>query len=137
MNGQKNKPSFLYVEDDPLCRQVMDFLMNRVLEYPLTIFEHSENFMERVRALPQKPRVIFLDVEIRPHNGYIMIKMLREDDDYKTATVVAVTASVRLADVEAMKKSGFDGLIAKPIRNRLFPDLLRRILEGESIWSTA
>jgi len=108
-----------------------------VLEYPLTIFENSENFIERARSLPQKPRVVFLDLAIKPHDGYAMLKMLREDEHLKDVTVIAMTASVMSYDVETMKKAGFNGLIAKPIRNRLVPDLLRKILEGESIWSTA
>lgn len=129
--------TFLYAEDDPMSRQVMSVMLTK-LEIEggteVTIFEDSSNFMERVKALPKVPDVIFLDVQITPHSGFEMLKMLREDPAYKGKPIIAMTASVTVSDIEDLKKAGFDGLIAKPVRKKVFPELLDRILSGDDVW---
>lgn len=136
MPGQK--PSFLYVEDDAFSREIMQLLIMQVLGYPhLTIFAENDNFMDRVRALPDVPDVVFLDIQMQPHDGYEMLHMLRAHPAYEQCTIIAMTASVMATDVEALKKAGFDGLIGKPIMRKVFPDLLKQILTGESVWYVA
>ena len=129
------QPHFLYVEDDMRSRKVVELLLSRVMGYEhVTIFEDSANFMERVRALPTIPDVIFLDVQIKPHDGYAMINMLRSDPTYQKATIIAMTANVMSHDVEQLQQVGFSGLIGKPILKENFPDLVKKLLAGESVW---
>lgn len=130
-----SQPTFLYVEDDVLSREVMELLLGQVLGYTqVTTFENSQNFMDRVRALAHVPDVIFLDIQMVPHDGYEMLKMLRGEEAYQKTKVIAMTASVMATDVAALKSAGFDGMIGKPIMRQAFPELLTRILSGESIW---
>lgn len=127
--------SFLYVEDDVYSRQVVNMLVTRVLGYTdMTIFEDSHDFMTRLRKLPRKPDVIFVDIQMTPHDGYTVLKMLREDEAYKSSTVIAMTANVMATDIEKLRETGFDGLIGKPIDRKLFPELVIKILNGESVW---
>ena len=133
-----HKPMFLYVEDEPLSRMVMEVLMVRGLGYTnLTIFENSSEFMQRVLQLPGKPDVFFLDIHMQPHTGFEMLKMLRQHPVYQSARVIALTASVMSEEVELLKQSGFDGAIAKPINQVTFPQMLNLILNGEEVWSIA
>jgi two-component system cell cycle response regulator DivK len=134
-NGNGSQPSFLYVEDDMLSRKVMEVLIKTVLGYTdLAIFEDSQNFMDRVRTLPHPPSVIFLDVQMGPHNGYEMLRMLRGDLQHRDSTIIAMTANVMAHDVEQLKQAGFSGLVGKPIIKEVFPELMERILVGESVW---
>jgi CheY-like chemotaxis protein len=127
--------SFLYVEDDSSSRHLIKILMGTVLGYThLTIFENSEGFLNRVRALPAVPDVIFLDIHIAPHDGYALLDMLRKEPDYRNVPVIAMTAGVMAADVDRLKRAGFNGLIGKPIRKKVFAQQLEKILAGESIW---
>ena len=128
---------FLYVEDDSMSRQVLQILLRDILGHQVTIFEDSADFMERVRALPVKPDIIFLDVQIKPLSGYEMLTLLRSDPLYKDAVIIAMTASVMSHDVDKLREAGFSGLIAKPIRKKVFPELLDRVLRGEAVWFTA
>lgn len=131
----KPQPNFLYVEDDMRSRKVVELLLTKVMDYTnLTIFQDSANFMQRVKALPTMPDVIFLDVQITPHDGYAMIKMLREDPLFQHATIVAMTANVMSHDVEQLQQVGFSGLIGKPVLKENFPDLVGKLLAGESVW---
>ena len=127
--------TFLYVEDDPLSREIMQVIMTMVMGITeLTMFHNSEDFMARVYALPQKPDVILLDIHLTPHNGYELLRMLRTDPLYRMAKIIAVTASVMQGEVEKLQQSGFDGAIGKPVSMQQLPDLLTRILAGEAIW---
>ena len=127
-------PTFLYVEDDTLSREIMQLLMEVLGYTDISILAENDNFMDRVQALPHVPDVAFLDIQMRPHDGYEMLQMLRDDPSYKGCTVIAMTASVMATDVDALRKAGFDGLIGKPIMRNVFPKLVQQILAGESVW---
>jgi CheY-like chemotaxis protein len=128
-------PVFLYVEDDMPSRRVIEVLIRSVLGYKnITVFEYSENFMQRVNALPCLPDVIFLDVQMKPYDGYQILEMLRSDPRFADTIIIAMTANVMSYDVDKLRREGFTGLIGKPVMKESFPDLVRRILAGEAIW---
>lgn len=129
---------YLYVEDDPLSRQIMQIIIeNRVGSNNLTIFEDSTNFIERVQSLPHIPTVFLLDIHVRPYDGFQMLSMLRENGCFANSKIVALTASVMNEEVEQLREAGFDGAIAKPLSIHTFPDLINRIVAGESVWHIA
>lgn len=134
MSESPSQTKLLYVDDDALSREVMHVLASKVIGADITLLDDNTNFMDRVRDLPAVPDVIFLDIQMRPHDGYEMLKMLRGDSLYKEATVIAMTASVMATDVQALRAAGFNGLIGKPIMRQVFPGLLKQILTGESVW---
>lgn len=125
--------SFLYVEDDTMSRQVMDRMITS-LSSTITIFEDSAQFVERINALETIPDAVFLDVQIGPLSGFEMLKVLREDARFDPVPIIAMTASVTVSEINELKDAGFDGLIAKPVRKRIFPELLERVLAGEAVW---
>ena len=131
-----NDKHYLYVEDDPASCQVMQLLMDKMIKAKsLTIFDDSEDFMARVLRLPNKPDMILLDIQLQPYDGFAMLSMLRQNADYATIPVVALTASVMSEEVDRLRLAGFGGVIAKPLSLRQFPDMLRKLFEGESIWN--
>ncbi|MBI3161325.1 MAG: response regulator [Chloroflexi bacterium] len=126
---------FLYVEDDASNRTVMNLIMEKAMgARNLVIFEDSANFMERVRALPKCPDAFLLDIHVHPYNGFEMLKQLRTDPEYRHVKVIGLTASVTNEEVEELRDAGFDGAIGKPLNISTFPDLMARILKGETIW---
>lgn len=127
-------PLFLYIEDDPPSRQIIELLITRVLGARLVMFENTENFEDKLSELPETPRVVFLDVHIGPVDGFEVLTILRGKEAYQQTPIIATTASVTSTDVSRLKEVGFDGLIGKPIKNEIFLDLLKRILLGESVW---
>ena len=129
------QPHFLYVEDDPHSREVLQMILTRVMGYKhIHFFENSENFMSRLQELPQVPDVIFLDIQIRPLNGYEILIQLRADPTYQSVKVIALKASVMVQDVARLQETGFDGLIGKPVAHKVFPRLLNDIFAGEPVW---
>jgi CheY-like chemotaxis protein len=127
--------SCLYVEDGSLSRQVMQMIMERAIGVKsVAIFDHSEDFITRVKALPNRPDIILLDIHVRPVDGFEMLSQLRAEADFKSTMVVALTASVMNEEVEKLRTSGFNGAISKPVSVSTFPALFTRILNGETIW---
>jgi DNA-binding NarL/FixJ family response regulator len=130
--------SFLYVEDDPLSREVIRIALKDIMRYEkVWIFEDSENFLDRVQALECVPDVILLDIHMTPVNGFEMLKLLRGHDTFTRCQVIALTASVMNEEVTLLRESGFDGAIGKPIDPDVFPDLIRQVVGGEKIWYIA
>jgi CheY-like chemotaxis protein len=127
--------SYLYVEDDALSREVLETLLVEVMGAKhLTVFADSENFMERLRAVDPPPDVIFLDILVQPHDGYALLRTVRNDPAFASVKVLAVTASVMAKEIEQLKAEGFNGALAKPLDMLTFPDLIRRLEMGETIW---
>jgi len=130
-----NQPVVLYVEDDIQSRRMMDMLLKgRMKLSSVTILEDSEQFIDRVNTLNPKPDIIFLDIHMKPYNGFEMLTMLRELEWAQNTPIVALTASVMNEEVHQLRQAGFDGCLGKPIDIVTFPDMFNRILDGESIW---
>lgn len=130
--------SYLYVEDEPLSREIMHMIMSNVIgATKLTIFEDSRDFLARVKALPQTPDMIMLDIHVKPIDGFEMLRLLRADPAFKNARIVALTASVMNEEILRLRTSGFQGAIGKPLSLHTFPDLLQRVIAGETVWHVA
>jgi CheY-like chemotaxis protein len=130
-----DKVAFLYVEDDPLSRDVMEMLMEYVVgPKNLVMFEDSTDFMARLKQLTPRPDVILLDIYVQPEDGFAMLEALRHDPDFQHVKVIALTASVMEDEIERLRRHGFDGVIGKPLDSTTFPDLLERIIKGEAVW---
>jgi len=129
------RTSFLYVEDDPRSREVMQLIMTRAMTVRnLKIFEDSTDFYAKLNGLTDKPDVVLLDIHVKPYDGFEMLEMIRTTPKVKYAKVIALTASVMNEEVEVMRIRGFDGAIGKPLSMSSFPDLIRRVVAGEAVW---
>jgi CheY-like chemotaxis protein len=127
--------NILYVEDDELSREVMEALLKRGLGCKnVTIFEDSDQFMERLKTLSSKPDVIFLDIHMEPIDGFEMLRQIRDDESFDSTKIVAFTASVMNEEVKMLRDAGFDGVFAKPLVAEAFPNALQRILSGKQLW---
>jgi CheY-like chemotaxis protein len=129
------QPRILYVEDHLESREVMEIILTTVMGIHKTvIFQDSANFITRIEQLPWVPDLFLLDIHMKPHTGFEMLRMLRSHPTFASKPVIALTASVMSEEVQLLKSSGFDGVVAKPVDVETFPSILNRILSGEQIW---
>lgn len=127
--------NFLYIEDHRASRRVMELLLVEVMGYPhLTLVEDTHDIVRRLEALHTSFDVIFLDVNLKPYDGYAVCAMLRANPCFRQAKIVGLTASASPADMRRMQESGFDGAIGKPLSHDTFPEQLERILAGQAVW---
>jgi two-component system, cell cycle response regulator DivK len=125
----------LVVEDDAGGMAIIGVMM-RHLGISAYINTTGEAVLEMANAMPKKPNIIFLDLNLPKTTGYEIIRKLRANEDYKTATIIAVTAQDADTEIPKCKEAGFDAYIGKPISRMRFPKQLRRILDGEEVWET-
>jgi CheY-like chemotaxis protein len=100
----------------------------------VVIFPDSKDFIARLNVVSPQPDIILLDIHVPPYTGFQMLEMLRRLEKFKNTPVIAITASVMNEEVAKLKASGFNGVFSKPINQDIFPDMLNRVLQGESIW---
>ena len=130
-----DQPAVLYVEDDANSRDVMRMMLKMSMRLQVvTFFENSQDFLARLLALTPRPDIIFLDIHVKPITGFDMLKIIREQPTFAQVPVVALTASVMNEEIHRLRDAGFDGCISKPIDIEQFPEHVRRILNGETIW---
>jgi two-component system cell cycle response regulator DivK len=130
-----NYPAVLYVEDDIQSREIMHLLLEGEMGLSnVTIFQDSADFIARLQKIHPKPDIILLDIHVQPYTGFEMLEMLRQLENFRNTPVIALTASVMNEEVAKLKSAGFNGVFPKPINQDIFPDMLNRIVNGESIW---
>ena len=124
----------LIVEDNvrnyALLARLLSFMGVKQTEWKRSGWQVLEFAQE---ALPQVD-LILLDIHLPEEDGYEVLKRIRNDEHFRTTQVIAVTADVSRANLARAKTAGFDGFLAKPIDVDRFPDQIRRVLEGESVW---
>ena len=81
--------------------------------------------------------LILLDIRLPYEDGFAALKKIRKSTTLKDTCVVAITAHLSPEILDRARKAGFDGFIGKPIDPDRFPDQIRRILDGESVWEAS
>lgn len=130
--------SYLVIDDDENTCALFSVLLKHVIQsQQVKILNANDDFDNVIGKIGFVPDVIFLDLMMRPHDGYEMLEFFRKQANYANSVVIAITARVMTHDLESMQQAGFNGLISKPITRKIFPELLQRIIDGESIWYIA
>ncbi|MDQ1355114.1 MAG: PPM-type phosphatase protein [Acidobacteriota bacterium] len=111
-NIQLGKATILVVDDKLYNRR----LLVKFLDYPeLTILE-AENGLEAVEMVKlHRPDLVLMDVKMPVMDGYEATLILKADAQLKSIPVIAVTASAMKEQEIAIKKSGSDGYLKKPV----------------------
>jgi two-component system, cell cycle response regulator DivK len=78
--------------------------------------------------------LILLDIRLPYEDGYQALQKIRASPKLKNTLVIAVTAEASEEQVRRAKAAGFDGFLGKPLDPDRFPEQIRRILTGESVW---
>jgi len=132
------KPILVYVEDDENSILVMKMVVERVMGLPpLHVLQSRADFIQQVKELGVVPDIFLMDIHMKPYDGIKLLSMLRDDPQFTRSKVIALTASVTNEEVSLLKSSGFDGAISKPLNIEIFPDLIARIINGDSVWHIA
>lgn len=129
-----SKVSVLIVEDNvrnyALLARLLSFMGVKQTEWRRSgwqVLEFAQDTMPRVD-------LILLDIHLPEEDGYRVLDRIRQDERFRETRVVAVTADISSANLMRAQTAGFDGFLAKPINVDLFPDQVKRILEGEAVW---
>ncbi len=130
-----------HIPDDAIVLVVEDNVSNfvliaRMLGYMGIHCEWKTSGYEVVEYADTLPHVdlVLMDIRLPYEDGYGALKKIRSSPRLKDTLVVAVTAEASLEQIKKARQAGFDGFIGKPLDPDRFPDQIRRILAGESVW---
>ena len=124
----------LVVEDDASGLAVISVMLRR-LGMRTAMERYASAVIDRAKRIP-KIDVIFLDLGLPDGDGYEVLKRLKNEPKLKDVPVVAVTARDAGTEMSKAQDAGFDGFLGKPLNRKRFPDQVRRIINGESVWET-
>ena len=82
------------------------------------------------------PRIdlILMDIRLPYEDGYQALQKVRASARLRSTLVIAVTAEASEEQVAKARTAGFDGFLGKPLDPDRFPDQIKRILSGQSVW---
>jgi len=124
----------LVVEDDASGLAVISVMLRR-LGMRTAMERYASAVIDRAKRIP-KIDIIFLDLGLPDGDGYEVLKRLKNEPKLKDVPVVAVTARDAGTEMAKAQDAGFDGFLGKPLNRKRFPDQVRRIINGESVWET-
>ena len=121
----------LIVDDNSMNLETLALLLNRegfstvTLLSPRDIFDALEEIEERVE-------IVFLDLEFPNYDGIEIVSSIAAHERLQGVPIVAY--SVHISEVQAVRDAGFHSFIGKPLDVERFPEQLRLILSGQSVW---
>lgn len=133
--GLASDTTVLVVEDN-----VSNFvLIARMLGYLGIHCEWKTSGYEVVEYADTLPHLdlILMDIRLPYEDGYGALKKIRAAEHLKSIPIVAVTAEASEEQMRKARQAGFDGFLGKPLDPDRFPNQIRRILSGESVWELA
>lgn len=121
---------------------VEDNLNNKVIAQMLLESEGAKVMIERwgVEVINRLTTfapfdAILLDLMLPNHlTGYDIFQQIRQLNKFDHVPIVAVSAADVFTAMPKAKEMGFSGFITKPVDFRNFPQQIKRIIDGESIW---
>ena len=78
------------------------------------------------------PDIVFLDLELTNATGVERLPQLRHHAQVTQARIIAY--SVHTSEITLIRDAGFDGFLGKPLDAVTFPQTLRDIIAGKSVW---
>jgi two-component system cell cycle response regulator DivK len=131
--GDIPKGATVLVVEDNVANFV---LIARMLGYMGIHCEWKTSGYEVVEYADTLPRLdlILMDIMLPYEDGYGALKKIRESETLKNTLVIAVTAEASVKQINKARAANFDGFIGKPLDPDKFPDQIRRIMSGESVW---
>ena len=111
-------------------------LIARLLGYMGIHCEWKTSGYEVVEYADTLPRLdlVLMDIRLPYEDGYGALQKIRSADSLRDTKVVAVTAEASAEQMKKARAASFDGFIGKPLDPDRFPEQIRKILTGESVW---
>lgn len=118
--------TLLYVNDDPIAVALMRQVVTALGPLQLHAAETGHEGLTLARDL--RPDVILLDVDLPGLSGFALKAHLDADPLTRGLPVLALSASVLLADIERARPAGFRDFLTKPLNIPALAEALGRAL---------
>ena len=114
--------TILLIDDEP---DILEFLSYTLKKEGLKVFtaNNGKDGVEMAKSL--SPDLIILDVMMPQMDGYEVMQKIRQDPQFLSLPIIALTAKAMKGDREKCIEAGASDYISKPIDNEQLLSLLR------------
>lgn len=124
----------IIVDDDPNAQLVAVDLLRMAGARNCFARKSAGSSLSFAASLPRVD-LFLVDINMPGQSGYDLLQLIRQNEKYQQAKVVAVTAGTLEEDVEQARSLGFDGFISKPLKMSEFARQVEQILNGQHVWT--
>ncbi len=78
--------------------------------------------------------LVLMDIRLPYEDGYGAMRKIRQSESLAGIPIVAVTAVAGAEQMKTARLAGFAGIIGKPLDPDRFPEQIKQILAGKSVW---
>jgi CheY-like chemotaxis protein len=123
-------PTALIIDDNRLNIDVLTMLLSK--EGVGFSSVESPRYLSQTIDRMESIDVVFLDLEFPGSSGFKLLEQLKADPRLDGVPVVAYT--VHIGKISEARGAGFHSFVGKPLNVQRFPNQLKRILSGISVW---
>ena len=133
LSGQARNAVVLMAEDNPdhvfLTRESFDAARLRVDLHHVETGDACMAFLRREPPYENAPRpdLILLDIHMPRMDGYEVMEEISKDEALRSLTVIVLTTSADLLDVNRMYALGCSSYMTKPVDFKTFSDAVRQM----------
>jgi two-component system cell cycle response regulator DivK len=126
-------PHILIVEDDPKSRKLLRDVLGAV-GYKTSEADNAEDGIKIAQS--SIPDLILMDIRLPGMSGIDALHLLRNDTKTSAIPIVAVTASVMLAQQAEAQDAGFDAVEYKPVNMQSLLGIIRKFIARNPLSET-
>lgn len=115
----------LIADDAAITRRLLKAALERL---PLNFVEVSSG-LQTIRAIKaERPDLLLLDVAMPPPDGLIVLKRIRQSDEFKDLPIFMITVEDGPECREELRKFGVQGYFRKPVDLRALHSATKALL---------
>ena len=115
----------LTVDDNKSVRMVIQEALSA---YECAVSEAVNGQEGLAKAASERPDVILLDVAMPVMDGITMLGMLRNDPQFKSAPVIAMSAEPSSEDLQILRRLGISDFLIKPFKEAALLNSVRKVI---------
>lgn len=119
----------LFVEDEPDIRHVVELAIQLDPEFELTTIDNGVDAITSIEQSGKAFHFALLNLRLPHISGIELHERLRLLPGMENLVTAIITASVRQAEVDALKRSDIAGYIAKPFDPLTLSQKIRALLQ--------
>src|SRR6476620_9926327 len=108
----KNAPNIFYIDDD-----ADDLRLFREAVSPIahvSLFERGSEMMQALKNTPEKPQIIFIDLNMPMKSGYEVIQDIKHAEELSEVAIVVLSTASDNISVTKSRELGANYFIQKP-----------------------
>jgi CheY-like chemotaxis protein len=126
----------LVIEDDAHSLDVISkILRDQGIEFKRNTT--GANVLQQLHKMQPQPDFILLDIDLPQANPFDIAAAIHGDHKLRKIPIICLGEGISDDLVERAQQSGCHSFLSKPLPRHRFPQMLRKILNGEHFWALA